>query len=49
MDTDSFIMYIKTEYFYKYFADDIEKSMIHQIIHLKDHCRQVKIREKLVL
>ena len=37
MDTDSFIMHIKTEDFYKDIADDVEKSMIHQIILLKDH------------
>ena len=36
MDTDSFIIHIKTEYFYKDIADDVEKSMIHQITHVKD-------------
>ena len=37
MDTDSFMMHIKTEDFYKDIADDVNKSMIHQIILLKDH------------
>ena len=37
MDTDSFIMHIETEDFYKDIADYVEKSMIHQIILLKDH------------
>ena len=37
MDTDSFIMHIKTEDFYKDIADDVEKKYDHQIILLKDH------------
>ena len=32
MDTDSFIMNIKTEYFYKDIANDVEKSLIRQIM-----------------
>ena len=45
MDTDSFIMHIKTEDFYKDIADNVEKSMIHQIILLKDHYQWVKIKK----
>ena len=32
MDTDSFIMHIKTEDFYKDIPDDVEKSMIYSMI-----------------
>ena len=46
MDTDSFIMHIKTEDFYKDIADDVEKkSMIHQIILLKGHYQWVKTKK----
>ena len=45
MDTNSFIMHIKTEDFYKDIADDVEKIMIHQIILLKDHYQWVKIKK----
>ena len=31
MDTDSFIMHIKTEDFYKVIADDVEKSIDHYL------------------
>ena len=37
MDTDSFIIQIKTEDFYKDIADDVKKDMIHQIMKLIDH------------
>ena len=37
MDTDSFIMHIKTEDFYKDIADDVEKNLIHQIMKSIDH------------
>ena len=37
MDMDIFIMHIKTEDFYENIAKDVEKSMIQQIILLKDH------------
>ena len=37
IDTDSFIIYIKTEYFYEDIADDFKRSMIHQFIKLIDH------------
>ena len=36
MDTDSFIIHIKTEDFYKDIADDVKKDMIHQIMKLID-------------
>ena len=45
MDTDSFIMHVKTEDFYKAIANDVEKSMIHQIIMLKDHYQKVKTKK----
>ena len=37
MDTDSFVMNIKTEYFYKDIANDVEKNLIHQILKLIGH------------
>ena len=37
LDTDSFIIHIKTEDFYKDIADDVKKDMIHQIMKLIDH------------
>ena len=37
MDTQSFIIHIKTEYFFKDIADDVKKDMIHQIIKLINH------------
>ena len=40
MDTQSFIIHIKTEYFLKDIADDVKKDMIHQIIKLIDHYRK---------
>ena len=46
MDTDSFIMHIKTDVFIKILLKMLKKSMIHQIIPLKD--QWVKIRKKLV-
>ena len=42
MDTDSFIINIKTEDFYKDIAHDVEKSLIHQIMKSTDHCLQEK-------
>ena len=29
MDTDSFVIYIKTEYFYEDFGSDAERGLIH--------------------
>ena len=37
MDTDSFIMNIKTEDFYKDIANDVEKSLALQITSVIDH------------
>ena len=38
MDTDSFIIHIKTENFYKNIADDVKKKdTMHQIMKLIDH------------
>ena len=37
MDTDSFIMHVRTEDFYKGSSNDVENIMIHQIILVKDH------------
>ena len=45
MDTDSFIMNIKTEDFYKDIANDIEKRMIYQIMKLIDHYLQERIKK----
>ena len=41
IDTDSFIMHIKTKDFYEDIAKMLKKSMIHQIILLKDHYQWV--------
>ena len=37
MDTDSFIINIKTEDFYEDIANDVEKNLIHQIMKSIDH------------
>ena len=37
LDTDSFIIHIKTEDFYKDIVDDVKNSMIHRIMKLIDH------------
>ena len=37
MDTDSFIINIKTEDFYEDIANDVEKNLIHQIMMSIDH------------
>ena len=47
MDTDSFIIYIKTEDFYKDIANDVEKRFEHQIMELIDHYPQERIKKKL--
>ena len=45
MDTNSFIMHIKTEDFVKILLMMLKKSMIHQIILSKDHYQWVKIKK----
>ena len=40
MDTDSFIMYIKTEDFYKDIAEMLKKDLIHQIMKSIGHYPQ---------
>ena len=47
MDTDSFIINVKTEDFYEDIADDVEKDLIHQIMKSIDH--YLKEREKKVI
>ena len=37
MDTDCFIINIKTEDFYEDIANNVEKDLIHQIMKSKDH------------
>ena len=45
MDTDSFIINIKTEDFYEDIANDVEKNLIHQIMKSIDHYQQEKIKK----
>ena len=45
MDTDSFIMHIKTEDFYKDIANDVEKNLIHQIMKVIDHYLWERIKK----
>ena len=45
MDTDSFIMNIKIEDFYKDIANDVEKDLIHQMMKLIGHYPQESIRK----
>ena len=47
MDTNSFIMHIKTEDFYKDIADDVEKDLIHQIMKSISHYPQERIKRSL--
>ena len=44
MDTDSFIMNIKTEDFYKDIANDVEKDLMHQIMKLIGHYPQERTK-----
>ena len=37
MDTDSFVIHIKSEGLYKDIADDVKKDTTHQIMKLIDH------------
>ena len=45
MDTDNFIMNIKTEDFYKDIAKDVEKGLILQITSVIDHYQQERIKK----
>ena len=45
MDTDSFIMNIKTEDFYKDTANDFEKNLLHQIMKSIDLYPQERIKK----
>ena len=47
METDSFIIHIKNEDFYKDIADDIKKNLIDQIMKWIDPCLQEKLRKFL--
>ena len=47
METDSFIIHIKNEDFYKDIADEIKKNLIDQIMKWIDHCLQEKLRKFL--
>ena len=47
MDTDSLIMHVKTEDFYKDIADGVEKRLIHQIMKSIDHYLQERIKRCL--
>ena len=42
MDTDSFIIYIKTKTVYEDIPDGVEKDLIHQIMKSVYHCPQKK-------
>ena len=49
MDTDSLIVYIKTNDIRKNIAEDVERRLIRQIMNqdpipLKDHCLKEKIK-----
>ena len=41
IDTDSFVIHIKTENVYEDVANDVEKDLIHQI----DHCLQERLKK----
>ena len=47
MDTNSFIMHIKTEDFYKDIADDVEKRLTHQIMKSIGHYPKERIKKRL--
>ena len=47
MDTDSFMIHIKTEDVYEEIANDLEKDLIHHIMKSIDHCLNVKIQKWL--
>ena len=43
MDTDSFMMHIKTDYYYKVTTNDVKKDLVRQIMKSVDHCLQERI------
>ena len=45
MDTDSFIVYIKTDDIYKDIAEMLKQGLILQIINWTDHCLKEKIKK----
>ena len=45
MDTDSFIIHIKTEDIYKYIANDVKKDLIDQTEKLIDYYQKVKTKK----
>ena len=47
IDSDSFIIHVKTEDIYEDIADDVKKELTPQIIKLIDHCLQVKTKRWL--
>ena len=44
MDTDSFIIHIKTEDFYEDIADDVEKDLIYQVMRSINHYLNERIK-----
>ena len=47
MDTDSFIIHIKTEDIYKDIANDVKKDLIDQTVKLIDYYQKVKTKKWL--
>ena len=45
MDTDSFLIHIKTENVYEDIAGDVEKPLVLQIIESTDHYLQERIKK----
>ena len=45
MDTDSFMMHIKTDYYYKVTTDDVKKDLVRQIMKSVDQCLQERIKK----
>ena len=45
MDTDSFIIHMKTEDIYEDIAVMLKKDLIHQIMKSTDHCLQERIKK----
>ena len=45
MGTDSFIVYIKTDYIYEDIVEVVETSLVLQIMNQTDHCEKEKIKK----